>query len=391
MSEHTEPARGFAESEFADRTHRAQVLMSSVGIDAMLLTTEPEIRYFSGFQSQFWESPTRPWFLVVPRQGRPTAVIPEIGVAGMRQTWVEDIRSWPAPDPRDDGISLLGGLLSEICTGHGRFGMPMGHETCLRMPLADFQLLRDRVRHIELVDATAIVRSLRSIKSEAEIDKIRRACELTSTGFQQLPSYAVSGQSEREVCRRFKGELLRLGADGSPYLIGASGYGGYDNIIMGPTDRQLGQGDVLIIDTGTTYDGYFCDFDRNFAFGDTTDAAKRAYEVVYQATEIGIQTARPGATHAGLYNVMWDILQQGGAVGNDVGRLGHGLGMQLTEGASTRGGDETVLAPGMVITIEPGMSFAPNKLMVHEENIVIREGEAELLTHRADPELPCIS
>jgi Xaa-Pro aminopeptidase len=365
--------------------------MGSAGIDAMLLTTEPEVRYFSGFQSQFWESPTRPWFLVVPRQGRPTAVIPEIGVAGMRQTWVEDIRSWSAPDPRDDGISLLGLLLSEICTCHGCFGMPMGHETCLRMPLADFELLRDRTRHIELVDATAIIRTLRSIKSEAEIDKIRRACDLTSAGFRQLPSYAASGQSERKVCRRFKGELLHLGADGSPYLIGASGYGGYDNIIMGPTDRQLGQGDVLIIDTGTTYDGYFCDFDRNFAFGDTTDAAKRAYEVVYHATEMGIQTARPGATHAELYHAMWDILQQGGAMGNDVGRLGHGLGMQLTEGASTMPGDETVLAPGMVITIEPGMSFAPGKLMVHEENIVIREGDAELLTRRADPELPCIT
>jgi Xaa-Pro aminopeptidase len=267
----------------------------------------------------------------------------------------------------------------------------MGHETCLRMPLADFELLRDRTRHIELVDATAIIRTLRSIKSEAEIDKIRRACDLTSAGFRQLPSYAASGQSERKVCRRFKGELLHLGADGSPYLIGASGYGGYDNIIMGPTDRQLGQGDVLIIDTGTTYDGYFCDFDRNFAFGDTTDAAKRAYEVVYHATEMGIQTARPGATHAELYHAMWDILQQGGAMGNDVGRLGHGLGMQLTEGASTMPGDETVLAPGMVITIEPGMSFAPGKLMVHEENIVIREGDAELLTRRADPELPCIT
>ncbi len=390
MSEHTEPVRGFTESEFAARTHRAQVLMSSAGIDAMLLTTEPEVRYFSGFQSQFWESPTRPWFLVVPRQGKPVAVIPEIGTAGMRQTWVEDIRSWSAPDPEDDGISLLGNLLSEICKGYGRFAMPMGHETCLRMPLVDFELLRDRIRHIELVDATSIVRSLRSIKSEAEIAKIRKACDVTSAGFQQLPSYAASGQSEREVCRQFKGELLRLGADGSPYLIGASGYGGYDNIIMGPTDRKLERGDILIIDTGTTYDGYFCDFDRNFAFGDTTDAAKRAYEVVYHATEVGIQTARPGVTHAELCDAMWDILEQGGAMGNDVGRLGHGLGMQLTEGASNRHGDETVLAPGMVITIEPGMSFAPNKLMVHEENIVIREGEAELLTRRADPELPRI-
>ena len=391
LSTPQQPRRGFAESEFADRALRAQVLMTSAGIDAILLTTEPEVRYFSGFHTEFWESPTRPWFLLLPAAGKPIAVIPEIGVAGMRQTWVDDIRSWSAPNPADDGVSLLGGLLAETCTRHGRFSMPIGHETSLRMPLADFQLLRERTRHIELVDANPIVRALRSIKSQAEIEKIRMACELTSSGFRQLPVYASAGQTERQICQRFKRELLLLGADGSPYLIGASGYGGYDNIIMGPTDRQIEQGDVLIIDTGTTYDGYFCDFDRNFAFGETTDAAKRAYEVVYQATDAGIDRARPGVTHAELSEAMWRILEQGGALGNAVGRLGHGLGMQLTEGASNMQGDDTVLEPGMVITIEPGMCFAPGKLMVHEENIVIREGAAELLTCRADPELPCIT
>jgi Xaa-Pro aminopeptidase len=88
---------------------------------------------------------------------------------------------------------------------------------------------------------------------------------------------------------------------------------------------------------------------------------------------------------------MWKILHQGGALGNDVGRLGHGLGMQLTEGLSNMPGENTELESGMVITIEPGMCFAPGKLMVHEENIVIRDGEAELLSKRAAPEMPVIS
>ena len=66
----------------------------------------------------------------------------------------------------------------------------------------------------------------------------------------------------------------------------------------------------------------------------------------------------------------------------------HGLGMQLTEWPSNTIWDETVLAPGMVITLEPGMTFAPGKMMVHEENLVIREDGAELLSRRAPPELP---
>ncbi len=365
--------------------------MAECAIDAIFLTTEPEVRYFSGFHSEFWHSPTRPWFLLIPSEGKPVAVIPEIGVAGMQHTWVDDIHSWPAPNPADDGVSLLVDLLSKLCRRRGRIGMPMGHETSLRMPLIDYQRLCASLPAIEFVDATNIVRTLRAVKSEAEIEKMRFACAATSIGFRELPLHAAVGQTERQVCQRFKQHLLQLGVDGSPYLIGASGCGGYDNIIMGPTDRKLCEGDVLIIDTGSTYDGYFCDFDRNYCFTDTTDEARRAYDVVYSATEVGIQSARPGVRHSDLCKKMWRVLENGGALGNDVGRLGHGLGMQLTEGASNMLGDDTVLEPGMVITIEPGMTFAPGKLMVHEENIVIRDGEAELLTHRAEPEMPVIT
>ena len=391
MADQDAPPRGFPQAEFEARTARAQRLMAAREIDALLLTTEPELRYFSGFRSQFWESPTRPWFLVVPHEGRPIAVIPEIGAAGMAATWVEDIRTWPAPQPEDDGVSLLAATLAERAARFGRIGVQLGHETHLRMPAADYARLVEGLGNIEVADATGIVRLLRNVKSPAEIDKIRYVCGLASDAFEALPAAARIGESERQVCRKLQLDMLGRGADSTPYLIGASGPGGYDNIIMGPTDRVLGAGDVLIIDTGATFDGYFCDFDRNFAFGPPTDEARRAHEVAYNATEAGIQAARPGATHQDLWSAMWKVLEEGGALGETVGRLGHGLGMQLTEGPSNMPGDLTVLEPGMVITIEPGMVFAPGKLMVHEENIAITEGPAELLSRRAAPEMPVIA
>jgi Xaa-Pro aminopeptidase len=73
------PTRGFPQAEFRARTERAQTLMADSGLDAMLLTTEADIRYFTGFLTQFWQSPKRPWFVVVPVEGKPIAVIPEIG------------------------------------------------------------------------------------------------------------------------------------------------------------------------------------------------------------------------------------------------------------------------------------------------------------------------
>ncbi len=384
------PPRGFPTAEFAARLDRAQAMMATGGFDALLLSSEAEVRYFTGFLTQFWQSPTRPWFVIIPKAAAPIAVIPEIGAACMGRTWVDDIRTWSSPDLEDDGVSLLAETLLEVAGHGGRIGLPMGHETHLRMPLADYDRLRRILVNMTFSDATAIVRGLRMVKSEAEITKIRHACQVVSNAFDQAPSLFHLGQSETEVFRAFKIECLNQGVDDVSYLVGGAGPGGYGDIISPPGLRPLERGDLLILDTGCTFDGYFCDFDRNFGFGTASDAAKRAYEAVYQATEAGLQAARPGVTCADAFQAMQQVMNAAGALGNSVGRVGHGLGMQLTEWPSLSVQDKTVLEPGMVITLEPGMTFAEGKVMVHEENIVIRTDGAELLSRRAAPQLPVI-
>jgi Xaa-Pro aminopeptidase len=125
------PRRGFPPEEFHARRDRAQALMAAADLDALLLTTEPDIRWFTGFLTRFWESPTRPWFLIVPASGDPVAVIPAIGEALMRATWLTDIRTWPSPAPEDDGIGLLAATLAEVTPPGARIGTPSGPEpTC---------------------------------------------------------------------------------------------------------------------------------------------------------------------------------------------------------------------------------------------------------------------
>ncbi len=385
------PERGFPQIEFEQRLEKAQSLMSEKDLDVMFFCTEAEVRYFTGFLTQFWQSPTRPWFLCLPRIGNPVAVIPEIGTDCMERTWIEDIRTWSSPHPDDDGISLLQETLKELSRGSKKIGLPMGPESTIRMPFQDFKMLQERLKGYEFNDATPLIQKLRMVKSELEIEKVSHVCQLVSRVFETLPEWLLEEQTEIDVFRRFKIECLKQGVDDVSYLVGGAGLGGYSDIISPPKDKELIPGDVLILDTGCTFDGYFCDFDRNYALQKGDDDVRNAYRVVFQATDAGLEAAVPGNTAADVFRAMNRVLETNGAKRGQVGRMGHGLGMQLTEWPSNAVFDNTVLENGMVLTLEPGMQFGENKLMVHEENLVIREEGPQLLTRRAPEELPVIS
>ncbi len=385
------PKRGFTTAEYENRTQRLQQEMQAQKIDAILLTTEPHVRYFTGFLTQFWLSPTRPWYLLIPLEGKPIAVIPTIGVVGMLDTWVDDIRSWPSPRPEDDGISLLIATINELPKRYGRIGAPLGAESYLRMPAQDFQKIRDNPSTPDIVDCSLLLHRICSIKSSAEIEKIKHICELASDSFSTLPHYSTIGQSERQIVQAMRLDLMQRGVDSTPFIVSASGPDGYDNIIMGPTDRIISEGDILIIDTGSLFDGYYCDFDRNYAFAKASDKTRQVYNTLYRSTEAGFAASKPGATTRDIWLAMGSVLEAGGSEGNSVGRMGHGLGSQLTEWPSINGTDHTELKPGMVITLEPGMNYGNGKQMVHEENILITDSGAEMLTKRAPEELPIVN
>jgi Xaa-Pro dipeptidase len=382
--------RGFPVSEFEARVHKAQRMMHDAKIDALLFMTEREFTYFAGFQSNFWQSPTRPWFLIIPADGKPIAVIPSIGENALKLSWIDDLRIWASPNPQDEGISVLARTLSEVAQRHGRIGVPMGPETHLRMPANDVAQLRDALGAIEMRDATEIIRSLRMVKSEAEIAKHRYICGLVSDAYDNMPSIARAGLSEREILAAYRMDVLSRGADTVPYIVATAAQDGTDDAIRFPNDRPLVAGDVLFVDTGAEIDGYYCDFDRNFAIGPPSDATKRAYDLAHRATDAGIAAVRPGARACDVWQAMADVLASGGAAGGGVGRMGHGVGLHNTEWPSLMATDQTVLRDGMVLAIEPGYDFAPGKMMLHEENVVVRAGGAELITRRAPAEMPIL-
>ena len=378
--------RGLDANELQGRCNRAQRLMEAANIDLLLATTEPELRYLTGFQTPFWQSPTRPWFVLLTKEGAPHAIIPAIGADCMARGYISSIRTWASPQPLDEGVSLLADTIRSLAGDRPRIGISKGPETHLRMPLSDYASLGNLLPNASWRDSTAIWQNLRMNKSEAEIEKIGTACRLACDAFESLSQRLRTGMSEIEIFRNMKLAALEAGLDDVPYLVGGAGPGGYGDIISPPTERRIEKGDVLILDIGATVDGYFCDFDRNFAIGEASLAVKEAYKRAYDATEAGLLAAKPGATCADLFHAMNGVLQSG----SNTGRLGHGLGMQLTEWPSITADDQTELKPGMVLTLEPGLTYGENKAMVHEENIVIRDDDAELMTKRASAEIPVI-
>ena len=374
--------QGFEIAEFKARLTRAQSRMDAAGLDAILLTTEPDIRYFTGYLTRFWESPCRPWFLVLPRSGDPIAVIPSIGAALMARSWITDIRCWRAPDLEDDGISLLAETLHALGPS---IGTPSGLQSHLRMPLTDFARLNAALPQPIGADFD-ILRSLRLVKSEAEIEKIKTACQIATRAFARVPEIASMGQPLAQVFRDFQRLCLDEGADWVPYLAGAAAPGGYGDVISPADDRPLAAGDILMLDTGLVHDGYFCDFDRNFSVGRPSADVAEGHSRLIEATYAAFEVARPGSTAAELFHVM-DKIVTGGAGGSEAGRYGHGLGMNLTEWPSLIPTDHTPLVSGMVLTLEPGIELAPGRALVHEENIVIRENGAEWLSQPYSAEM----
>ena len=385
----------FQFAEFEARIERARQAMRASHLDALIVTTIPAFRYFTGYFPIISESPARPWFFLLPLHTPPQAVIPAMGFGDMAAaSWLSDIDSWPSPNPADEGVSLLIRHIGALPRRFGRIGMELGPETRLGMTAADFAVLKAGLTSAEIVDAAALVQGIKAILSPAELDRMQMAADIVGGAFGAVPGMVEDGMSEARLHRRFQAEVLSRGADYVRYLAIGSGPGGYNSICRGPINRVIARGDVLALDTGSVVDGYFCDYDRNFSIGAPAPATERAYADLHKTLEAGLAAARPGVTASSVWRAMADVLAGAGIEPGSIGRMGHGLGMALTEPPSIHPADETVLKEGMALAIEPGLIYrdasGTDRLMVHEENVVLTDDGNRLITRRAAPEITVI-
>ena len=381
---------GFSNEEFENRLERTQDLLYEKKLDALLISNPSNLRYFTGINTDFWESPTRPWFLVIPLSGNAIAVIPEIGENLFEKTFVKDIYTWSSPNVNGDDISPLKSVLASLPSRFGAIGAELGKEMTIRMPILDFGLLQDSSK-FDIIDAASLIWKLRIVKTPNEIKKMERVSKIVSDVFDLLPTFISTQDSERDVARKLKNEILKRGADNIPYLPVVSGVGGVSQIIGNPTNKLISSGNFLFVDTGATFDGYFCDFDRNFTIGTALDDVRKINEILWHATEEGIKNLVPGAKTRDVWKKINKKIEDFGFLVQGEGRYGHGVGLQLTEPPSISSFDKTIIQENMVLTIEPSIEYEPGKIIVHEENILVSKEGPILLSRRAPKELPQIN
>jgi Xaa-Pro aminopeptidase len=367
-------------------------------LDAVVVTAEAHLRYFTGYAPHLYVSPTRPWFAVLPLRTDPIGVIPELGIADMRrESWLATFRTWSSPCPTDEGVSELAATVNGIRRRYGRVGFELGRESRLGMPVGDFLHLRNLV-DAEIVDATSSLQALRSQKSPAEIGMIREAADAAQHAFDAISAFCHIGLTERDLYREFQIAALKGGAERVPYVAIGSGSGGYDSLVRAPVARTLTSHDIVGIDAGTTVGGYWADFNRNFGVEAVHDGADQVYRRLWCAQERALELLHPGVRASEIWGAMQEVLNEGRRIkAIPVGRMGHGIGLDYTEPPSICASDHTVLELGMVVTIEPSVEFAlPNskepgaRIMALEEDVLIGQNGPELLTRRAPSELPIL-
>jgi Xaa-Pro aminopeptidase len=233
---------------------------------------------------------------------------------------------------------------------------------------------------LELVPRRGLVEALRAVKDEGELEKIRAAAAITSEGFARLAQESFVGRSERDVARRLEEHFRGLGADGLAFpIIVASGEMAARPHYT-PSERVIEPGQTVIVDAGSTLDGYYSDCTRTFATGPLPARLQEAYDLCLQAQLAGLDGVRPGVTGIAADAAARDRIAAEG-LGDAFGHgLGHGVGLDIHEAPTLSQQSADTLAAGNVVSVEPGVYLPGLGGVRIEDLVVVGVGGPEILT-----------
>lgn len=369
----------FPLSEYHNRHQQIVELLRENKLDAIMVTAEPNVNYYSGWRNFIpWWTYSRPYILIIPIDHDPVLLVQGFHhFDASRDSWIKDVRSYDSlvGVPANEVASIF----SELGLMGKRVGLELGYEQRIFMPYNDFEKIKLALHSCELIDASEIIWKQRIIKSEAEIVSHRKACEIGDKVYQAVFSQTKEGMTEKDVAKIVGRTIAEEGGE-QGFCIVCSGPGNYGRVAGMPTDKVLVRGDLMWIDLGVIANGYWCDYCRAGVIGGPSDAQKRIQNLIVEITLKTAEKVRPGITVSELSKGCLQLAAERGLdFSFNCGRLGHGMGINSTEPPHIAVYDNTILQPGMLFTLEPGVV---NEIgtFISEENLVVRPDGYELLT-----------
>lgn len=264
--------------------------------------------------------------------------------------------------------SLIG-WLSENLSGR------IGFEAAV-LPFALAEQLRGG--GLDLVPRQGLVEQLRAVKEEGELEALRQACAITDRMFERLVAEVpVVGRRERDVAWDISRLFHEEGAEEMAFesIVGSGSTGARPHARAG--DRAIGQGELVVIDTGCRVAGYTSDYTRTFATGELDGEMREAYVVVLRAQQAGLDAIRAGVAGVDVDAAARAVIEDSAFAGTFGHGLGHGLGLDVHEAPRLSTESSDTLAAGNVVTVEPGVYVAGRFGVRIEDDVFVTEDGIE--------------
>lgn len=235
-------------------------------------------------------------------------------------------------------------------------------------------------KSVSLEGKSEYIWSLRRIKDDEELKRMRKAAELTAAGMQRTCDVVKPGIKEIEVAAEIEYEMRKYGSYGVAFdtIVASGPHSAYPH--GGCCERRLAKGDLVVIDIGATYMNYRSDMTRTVVIGKASRKQKKIYDVVKEAQEAAFQRIRDGVKAARPDADARSLIEEAGYGDYFVHGLGHGVGLEVHEQPVLNTSSKDILKSGNVVTDEPGVYIVGFGGFRIEDTILVRKGKAERLT-----------
>lgn len=342
-----------------DCLDRAVELLAAADVDAVLLGPGADLLHLTGYHALPLERLT---LLVARRDGRHTMVVPTLERPRAEAADLPDGLQLVDHGETDNPFSLVSQALSGL-GGTPRLGA--GDRLWSMFLLG----LQEAVPEATWIRASTVTRELRMRKSPHEVDALRRAAQAIDRVHQRVPSLLRTGRTEEEVGRDIAEAILDEGHSHVNFVIVAAGPNGASPHHE-TSSRPIERGDAVVIDIGGTLDGYCSDCTRNYVVGEEPDGYAEVHRALEAAQAAACEAVRPGVSAASVDAAAREVLADAGYAAQFIHRTGHGIGLESHEDPYIVAGNDLLLEPGMVFSIEPGV-YLPGRFGTRIEDIVV--------------------